>query len=311
MVRTGGPVQDEPFEAETVAKITADFLRPIVTPDLMHFVVNYVVDLKTAIESASNEDVKIVLKNDRYREKKSPPRRSKSLSASVEEVEPKEPEQRPAHSREREVSRERRRRESPPRRRQSPSKRRRSSPRRGESPRRRTDRLIQTDPDRRCLVYVDVTAVQSPAGGIFAKEMQAAGAGQNGRRRFSVDGDASDPKEAESAAAELILLLSDESRRQSRARVVLVFATSQMAGLFHHFLRSLPKSWQAFSQLCDSWIDLSAVVYKHRVSLWSPDVQSLQKTGFPFKVFEHSNTKLAELRRYVFGSDMTGTAASL
>ena len=161
--------------------------------------------------------------------------------------------------------------------------------------------------DERWPVLVNVKASKSSAdGGHFLSELEVM-AGRPERDKpelFSLGKGKTASGRAEQAAKELISYLQRESGIRNRVRLVAVFVSSQMAGLFIHFVRSVPDAWEAFTAVCDCWMDLSAVCYNYQTSLWTPSDEE-KKPCAPFKCLHNpanDGFRLSRLRKFVLGS---------
>ena len=73
--------------------------------------------------------------------------------------------------------------------------------------------------------------------------------------------------------------------------------------------RSVPDAWEAFTAVCDCWLDLSAACYNYQTALWTPppseEEEGEKKRSAPFKAQHNAANdgfRLSQLRKFVLGS---------
>ena len=73
----------------------------------------------------------------------------------------------------------------------------------------------------------------------------------------------------------------------------------------------MPDAWEAFTAVCDCWLDLSAACYNYQTALWTPppsegeEGEGEKKASAPFKALHNpanDGFRLSQLRKFVLGS---------
>ena len=71
----------------------------------------------------------------------------------------------------------------------------------------------------------------------------------------------------------------------------------------------MPDAWEAFTAVCDCWLDLSAACYNYQTALWTPPPSEgedgEEKRSTLFKALHNpanDGFRLSQLRKFVLGS---------
>ena len=289
MINVKVRVPAEPAESDTISKFSGRLLRPLLAKDVEGFVRRYVVSYKDAMKLTTEKHLK------------ARPNTGAGDDDDVVEV----AEDNDIHER---IQDNLRKKDHPD-----------NDSRDGKNARKRIRKTLErlnargfeppaTDDDR-WPVLVNVKAAKSSAdGGHFLSELEVmAGHLEKDKPEvFSLGKGKTVSGRAALTAKELIKYLQRESNIRHGVRLVMVFVSSQMAGLFIHFIRSVPDAWESFTAVCDCWIDLSAACYNYQTSLWTPSEEGKKPNASgPFKALHNpanDGLLLSRLRKFVLGS---------
>ena len=287
-----GDVDAEPHESNTVGKVTGQLLKPLLDKDLRGFITRYVVTFSDAMKLTLEKHLKARLHRSGEQDE----------VVEVEDVDDEEEQSIRAKSREiKENLREKAREDSELHKRVSSRGRQRIRETLARLKNKGEQR--REEGEDRWLVLINVKASKSSSnGGHFLSELEV----MTGRDAavekpevFSLGKSRAVSGRAALAATDLIKYLR---RSRGRERLAMVFVSSQMAGLFIHFMKSVPDAWEALTAVCDCWVDLSAVCYNHQTSLWTSPGERAPPLFKALQNSDHDGVRLSQLRKAVLGS---------